>query len=407
MPEPATHDTLPPDDEADRRELRGLKRIGLGVGIAALAIAGWGIASRYSNDRHLAGEAAQAGTMTVAYVLPETAGAHSDLVLPGAIQAYNSAAIYARTNGYLRRWLADIGDHVRAGQPLAILDAPDLDQQLAQARADYQTTLAQQALAGTTSKRWANLLKADAVSQQEADERAADYRARTAVANASLANVRRLEALKGFTQLRAPFAGIVTSRSAQIGALVVSGTSAAQPLFTVSDAHRVRIYVRVPQGYSGQIHKGMHAALTLPEYPGRAFDAVLTRSAGAVDNASGAMLVELQTGNGDGALKPGAFAQVSFPLAAQAGTLRIPSSALMFGGDGTSVATVDAGGRVTIKRVTIARDLGRQIEVGSGLTPRDRVIDMPPDAVQTGDRVQAAPAPKDDTAQPKAGNGKA
>jgi RND family efflux transporter MFP subunit len=380
---------------ADRQhDLLGLKRFGIIAALVALAIAVIGIATRSISRHRLTTETAEAVVPTVGYVRPITGGASSTVVLPGTIQAWNSAAIYARTNGYLRKWLADIGDKVRTGQSLAILDAPDLDQQLAQARADYQTTLAQQGLAGTTAKRWSTMLAADAVSQQEADEKAADFKARTAVANASLANVKRLEALQGFTRLTAPFGGTVTSRSAEIGALVVSGNAAAQPLFTVSDMHRVRIYVRVPQGFSAQIHPGMHATMTLPEYAGRTFDAVLTRSAGAVDNNSGAVLVELQTNNPGEELKPGAFAQVSFPIGSAGGTMRIPSSALIFGGNGTTVAVVDPQGRVQIKPVAIARDLGKQLEISSGIAPSDRVINTPPDAIQTGDHVHAIPEPR-------------
>jgi RND family efflux transporter MFP subunit len=377
-----------------QQELRRLKRIGIIVALIALAVVVIGIASRTIAIHRLSREAVSAEVPTVNYVHPLGDAAASDVVLPGTVQAWNSAAIYARTNGYLRKWLADIGDHVRAGQPLAILDAPDLDQQLAQAQADYQTALAQEALARTTAQRWSTMVKADAVSQQEADEKAGDFKAKSAVANASLANVKRLQALSGFTRLTAPFAGTVTSRSAQIGALVVSGTAAAQPLFTVSDVHRMRIYVRVPQGYSAQIHPGIHATMTLPEYPRRTFDVVLARSAGAVDSASGAVLVELQTDNADGALKPGAFAQVSFSIGAAAGTVRIPSSALIFGENGTTVAIVDRQGRVAIKPVVIARDLGKQLEISKGLRPSDRVIDTPPDAIQTGDRVHAVPEPR-------------
>jgi RND family efflux transporter MFP subunit len=392
MSEHFTPDQFVPVDEPPD-DLRRLKRIGIIAGIVALLVAAIGIGSRIIAGHRLADEAAQASVLSVNYVHPIGGSASNDVVLPGTIQAWNSAAIYARTQGYLRRWLADIGDRVSAGQSLAILDAPDLDQQLAQAQADYQTTLAQQALARTTAGRWATMLKSDAVSQQEADEKAGDYKAKSAVANASLANVKRLEALEGFTRLTAPFAGTVTSRSAEIGALVVSGNSAAQPLFTVSDVHRVRIYVHVPQGYSAQIGPGIHARLTLPEYPGRVFDALLVRSAGAVDNASGAVLVELQTDNPDGALKPGAFAQVTFPIGSQPGTVRIPSSALIFTGSGTTVAVVDAQGKVAIRPVTIARDLGKQLEISAGITAADRVIDTPPDAIETGDAVKALPEP--------------
>lgn len=390
-----THELPPLPDE---RQQRNLKRFGIGAAIVAVLLAGAGIVSRSRTDNALAETSSNASVLTVSVVHPAKPEHGGDLALPGTIQALNSAAIYARTSGYMNRWLVDIGDRVSDGQALAILDAPDLDQQLAQARADYQTSLAQEALAKTTSVRWASLRKSDAVSQQEADEKAGDYKAKAAAANASLANVKRLEAEKGFTILRAPFAGTVTSRSAQIGALVISGTAAAQPLFTVSDVRRMRIYVRVPQNYSGQVHQGMNVSMTLPEYPGRTFTGTLTRTAGAVDNASGAMLIEVQAPNPGGELKPGAFAQVSFPLNTDSGALRIPSTALIFGADGTSVATVDAAGKVAIKKIVIARDLGKQIEVASGLSISDQIVDTPPDAIQAGDQVKIASDAKADGA---------
>ncbi|QJU60814.1 efflux RND transporter periplasmic adaptor subunit [Sphingomonas sp. AP4-R1] len=381
--------------------MRGLKRFGIGAAIVAVIAVAFGIVSRSHSDHALAETASEASTLTVNVVRPTTTDHATDLVLPGNVQAWNSAAIYARTSGYVNRWLADIGDHVRDGQALAVLDAPDLDQQLAQARADYQTTLAQEALAKTTSVRWASLLKSDAVSQQEADERAADYKAKMAVANASLANVKRLEALKGFTLLRAPFGGTVTSRTAQIGALVVAGNAGAQPLFTVSDTTRMRVYVRIPQAYTGQIKDGMKVTMMLPEYQGRSFTGTLTRSAGAVDNSSGSMLVQVQAPNPSGELKPGAFAQISFPVPASAGALRIPSTALIFNAGGTSVATVDGNGKIAIKPITIARDLGKEIEVGSGVSATDQVVDTPPDAIQAGDTVKIASSAKADGGRAK------
>jgi len=368
---------------------RTLKRVGIGAGILAAAVVIVGTAVRINATNELRDTAAQAAIPTVAIVSPSAVAEGDMLVLPGNIQAYNSAPIYARTNGYVRRWLADIGDHVRAGQALAILDAPELDQQLAAAEADYQTALANQRLAATTSKRWSSMLAEDAVSRQEADEKAGALAARTAVSNAALANVKRLKALQGFTRLAAPFDGVVTSRSAQIGALVVAGNAAAQPLFTVSDVRRMRIYVRVPQGYSAEVRKGMAATLSLPEYPARTFAATMTRSAGAVDAQSGAVLVELQAPNGDGALKPGAFAQVRFRVdGGHARGVTLPGSAILYGSNGPTVAVVEAGNRVKIKPVTIARDEGDIVILSSGVTARDRVIDTPPDAIQSGDQVQ-------------------
>jgi RND family efflux transporter MFP subunit len=314
-----------------------------------------------------------------------TGGASSDLTLPGNVQAFNSAALYARTNGYVRRWMVDIGDNVRSGQTLAVIDAPEVDQQLAQAQADYQTAAANQNLARTTSVRWDAMLRKDAVSKQEADEKRGQYAANSALANAQAANVKRLRALLGFTRIEAPFGGVVTARTTQIGALVSVG--GGQPLFTISDVHRMRTYVRVPQGYSGQIRPGMHAKLTVPEYPGRSFDAVLTRTAGAVDPGSGTVLMELQTDNPDRALKPGGYAQVTFPLKAT-GAHTIPASALIVRETGTSVAAVDAGNRIRLRPITIARDDGSTIEVGTGLTGNERIVDAPPEAISEGDLVR-------------------
>ncbi|NWK94623.1 efflux RND transporter periplasmic adaptor subunit [Sphingobium lactosutens] len=372
---------------------RTLKRVGIGAAMIAIVVVGVGVVSRINATEELRQTAVDAALPTVAVVTPKADAEGNALVLPGNVQAYNSAAINARTNGYVRRWLADIGDQVRAGQPLAILDAPDVDQQLAAAQADYQTALANQRLAETTSKRWASMLKEDAVSQQETDEKAGDLAARIAVSNAALANVNRLKALQGFTRLSAPFDGVVTSRSAQIGALVVAGNASAQPLFTVSDIHRVRIYVRVPQGYSAAVKPGTTATLSLPEYPGRSFTATMTSSAGAVDPQSGAVLVQLQAPNPDAALKPGAFAQVRFQVAAgQGNALSLPGSAILYGNDGPTVAVVGTDGRVTVKPVTIARDEGSTVQLSGGVTAQDRVVDTPPDAIRTGDRVQVQKA---------------
>lgn len=389
---------------SDEQQNRTLKRVGIGAGVVAIAVVALGIAARSGADAELARTTADAATPTVAVMRPDsipTGDAAKDddkggLVLPGTIQAFNSAPIYARTNGYVRKWLVDIGDNVREGQTLAILDAPEVDQQLAQARADYQTAVAQQKLAQSTSTRWASMLEKDAVSKQEADEKAGDLAAKSAVTNAQLANVKRLSALQGFTRLVAPFSGVVTSRSAEIGALVASGNASAQPLFTVADVHRMRIYVRVPQAASAQVAPGLHASLTVPEYPGRSFDAVMTRSAGAVDPQSGTMLIELQADNPDRALKAGGFAQVTLPIAGTHGSVRVPSSALLYRESGPAIGIVDGHGKVTVKPVSIGRDEGQVVEIVSGLTGREQVIVTPPDALETGDtvRVESASAKK-------------
>jgi RND family efflux transporter MFP subunit len=369
-----------------------LKRLGLALGIGAVVIAVVGVAWR---EHAIGGEksiASAASVVDVAVVHPSPAAPGNDLVLPGQVQPWNNAAINARTNGYVRNWLADIGDHVHAGQPLAVLDAPEVDQSLAQAQADYQTALANQHLAATTSTRWTQLLSQDAVSKQETDEKQGDLAAKSALSNAALANVKRLRAMQGFERVYAPFDGVITSRSAQIGALVVTGNLNAQPLFTVADVHRMRIYVRVPQNYSAMLHPGIAASLELPEYPNRAFNAELVRSAGAVDVQSGSVLVELQSDNTDRMLKPGAFAQVHFHATGSVGTLALPGSAVLYGTDGPSVAVVNGAGTgtrsVTLRPVKIIRDEGNVVRVTGALNPGDSVVDSPPDAIHNGQQVR-------------------
>jgi RND family efflux transporter MFP subunit len=373
---------------SDDRETLRLKRFGKWAGIGALVVVVLGIGVRASNRYSLSSIAEDNAVPTVAVIHPQRASGGSELALPGTLQAFNTAQIYARTNGYVRHWLVDIGQPVGQGQTLAVIDSPEVDQQLAQARADYQTALANRQLAQTTATRWQNLLVKDAVSKQEADEKAGDLAAKTALANAAMANVRRLEAMQGFERITAPFGGIVTTRSAQVGALVIAESAASAPLFTVSDVHRMRIYVRVPQNYDAQIRPGMHATLSLPQYPDRSFDAEVARTAGAIDVQSGSVLVELQADSAGGALKPGAFAQVHFPLAANARTLTVPASALIVGDHGTSVAIVGAGDRVSIRPIRVARDLGDKIDVAAGLSGGERIVDSPPDALSNGDRVR-------------------
>jgi RND family efflux transporter MFP subunit len=359
------------------------------AGFVAIGVVATGIVTRANSERSLATWTAEQAVPSVSVIHPTLAATSEALRLPANLQALNSAPIYARTTGYVRRWLVDLGDPVRRGQVLAILDAPDVDQQLAAARADLQTARANQQLAQTTATRWSAMLAKDAVSKQETDEKQGDLAAKSAVANAARANVARLQALTGFTRLVAPFDGVVTSRATDIGALVVAGNASSTPLFTVADVSRIRAYVKVPQAYSGQIHPGMEVSLTLPEYADRTFKATLTRTANAVDPASGTVLVEVQAANGDRALKPGSYAQASFPLRGGGGNaVTLPPSALIIGAKGTQVAVVGADGKAQLRTITIGRDEGKVVEVIAGLAPNDRVIDNPPDSLQTGDPVK-------------------
>jgi RND family efflux transporter MFP subunit len=413
MSDNTSHDSTLVDLNADVPDAAPLKKLGLALAVGAVVVAGAGIAWRHHSAASEEGVAAGAAIADVAVVHPAASSGDDEIVLPGQVQAWNNAAINARTSGYVKTWLADIGSPVHTGQPLAVLDAPEVDQQLAQAEADYQTALANQNLSATTSKRWTTLLKQDAVSQQETDEKQGDLAAKIALSKAALANVKRLKATQGFETVYAPFDGIITSRSAQIGALVTTGNPNAQPLFTVSDVHRIRVYVRVPQNYSAMLHTGISASLVLPEYPNHPFTAELTRSAGAVDTQSGSVLVELQSDNSDRMLKPGAFAQVHFHAPGSSGSLTLPGSAILYGTDGPSVAVAtgmtgpNGTGQATvaIRPVKITRDDGNIIHVTGPFGPGDAVIDSPPDAIHAGQTVRVTETMAPAKAAPSAAKG--
>jgi RND family efflux transporter MFP subunit len=367
-----------------------LKRAGIIAAVAAIAVVGIGIGTRVHSQAQLATWTHDQSTPTVSVIHAKPSAATTALTLPATLQALQSAPIYARTSGYIRKWYVDIGDPVRPGELLAVIDAPEVDQQLAAARADLQTARANQQLAATTATRWQTMLGKDAVSKQETDEKVGDLAAKSAVANAARANVGRLQYQQGFTRLTAPFAGVVTSRSTDIGALVTAGSAASAPLFTVSDVSKIRAFVKVPQAYSAQVHPGMEITLSLPEYAGRTFKAVMTRSAGAVDTSSGTVLVELLADNNDRALKPGAYSQATFPIGGAGNAVELPASAMIIGKNGTQVAVLGADGRVQLKTVTIGHDLGDRVQISAGLTLADQVIDNPPDSIQSGDKVQVA-----------------
>jgi RND family efflux transporter MFP subunit len=372
--------------------VRRLRLAGLIAGAAAIAIIGWGVFSRaraVGDDRAWS---SQRSVPVVRAVSPIASAAAEDLELPGQLQAYNDAPIYARVPGYLKSWNEDIGAKVKAGQLLAVIDAPELDQELAQAKANLATVEANLKLAKVTAERFQDLAGDDAVSRQDADEKSGDLAAKTAAVKAAEANVSRLLALEGFKRIVAPFDGVVTQRNANIGALVNAGAgqNPGSALFNVSDVHLLRVYVHVPQAYSAEVKGGMKAGLSLPQYAGRTFPATVVRDAGAVSDQSGTLLVELEVKNPDGALKPGDFALVKFELPPASGVVRVPSSALLFRSAGLEVATVTADGRAHLHRASVARDLGAQVELNGGVSPSDNVIDTPPDSLQDGDLVRVA-----------------
>jgi RND family efflux transporter MFP subunit len=371
------------------------------VVVAAVIIAG-GIATRTSNAAKLSARAVDQTIPTVTVIAPGSSSANATLDLPGRIEAYSRASIFARVSGYLKSWKVDIGSPVKAGQLLAEIDSPDLDQQLLQAKAELASAKANAALAGTTSKRWQSLLAGDSVSKQEAEEKAGDYATKQSMVNAAQANVDRFLAMKTFTGIVAPFDGTVTARSTDVGALITGGTGTGPELFVVSDTKKLRVYVNVPQNYVALIRRGSKASITVPERPGKSYAATVESSSGAVNIASGSMLIQLAVDNANGELLPGGFANVSLALPRDVATLNVPPGALLFDKTGIRVATVDANSKVVIKPVTISRDLGKVVELASGLAPNDRVIDSPPDSIANGDQVRVAAADVKDPKDAKA-----
>jgi RND family efflux transporter MFP subunit len=360
--------------------------------VAAGAIAAGGLISRARSNQQLIQWTNAQAVPTVALAKLEQGDANRTLTLPGTIQPFYRALIYARVNGYLKSWSKDIGAHVKPGEVLASIEAPDLDQQLAQVKAALASTRANYQIAAITASRNDILVKKQIVSQQIADQTAADATAKEAVVDANEANVRQLEAMLAFKQIVAPFDGIVTARNTDIGALINAGSASGQALFEVSDLHRVRIYVQVPQAFSADLRPGLQATFQMPQYPGRKFDATLTTTSHAMDATSRSMLVELQADNSDGTLLAGTYCQVEFQIPGDPNMVRIPATALVPVNNGAQVAVLGDGNTVTFKPVQLGRDFGDSIEVTAGLAPQDRVIDSPPETLQSGSVVQLAAA---------------
>lgn len=373
----------------------GLRR-GLLIGavffIGAGGIVTDGLVKRSNARQEVATWTAEQMVPTVALAHIERGAATRPLTLPATIQPFYRASIFARVNGYLDHWNKDIGAHVKQGEVLATIDAPDLDQQLAQARASLASSKANYELAVITRDRNNQLVKNQYVAQQIADNSVADASAKKSIMQAGDANVRQLEVLESYKQLTAPFDGIVTARNTDIGALISSG-SAGLPLFEVSDLHRVRIYVRVPQALTAYVRTGQKATFDMPQYPNHPFEATVVTMSNAMDQASRSMLVELQADNTEGKFSAGAYCQVHFELPRDPDMVRVPSTALILADKGAQVALVGADGKVKLKAVTLGRDFGDSVEVAAGLAPTDRVIDSPPETLTDGAEVRLAAGP--------------
>ena len=371
------------------------RKLGIAVlvaGIVTVLVVVTGIKAREDSGANLREWTDSQAIPTVAVVLPDAKALSATIDLPGRLEAYYRAPIFARVSGYLKSWSADIGAKVKAGQVIAEIEAPDLDQQLLQARADLASQQASAKLSEATLNRRRTLIPSNFVSMQEIDERTADLSNKNAAVNASQANVERLEALAGYKKITVPFDGVVTARDTDVGALINAGGGSGPPMFVISDIKKLRVYVNIPQNYVPAIRIGASAIITMPEYPNRTFAATVEASSQAVDVATGTTRMQLALDNAGGELMPGGYANVRMSLANDTVPLHIPASALIFNQNGLRVATVGPDDKVLFKTVTIARDLGREIELASGIAPDDRIIVAPPDGIADGDQVRVAGA---------------
>jgi RND family efflux transporter MFP subunit len=360
------------------------------AGVALVVVVVTGIRAREQSDEKLKEWTDNQAVPTVAVTLPDAKVVNPTIELPGRLEAYQRAPIFARVQGYLKSWSADIGARVKAGQVIAEIEAPDLDQQLLQARADLASQQASAKLSEATLGRRKTLVASNFVSAQEIDERTADLSNKNGSVKAGQANVERLEALAGYKKITVPFDGIVTARDTDVGALINAGGGTGPAMFVVSDITKLRVYVNVPQNYVPSIKIGAKAVMTVPEYPTRTFEAVVEASAQSVDVSSGTTRMQLGLNNSKGELMPGSYANVHLALQRDDVPLSIPASALIFNQKGLRVATVGPDDKIQFKVVTISRDLGRTIELGSGLSPDDRVVVTPPDGIADGDPVHIA-----------------
>jgi RND family efflux transporter MFP subunit len=383
-------------DTGTKRSARGLGRAAVFVGVAALIVLIWaGISAHFASAKLKEVTEAQA-VVTVATTKPTSQSEDSELILPGNIQANYEAPIYARTSGYLKRWLVDIGTPVKAGQLLAEIESPEIDQQLRQAEADLATAEANQKIADLTAQRWRDLRSSDSVSKQEADEKIASAASGDAQMQSARANVQRLKELSGFEKIVAPFDGVVTARNTDIGQLIAAGENTGPALFRVADMHRLRTYVTVPQTYSASMKPGLKADLVFPDRPGKTYIATLDSTSSAIDASTRTLLAQLVIDNKNGELLPGAYAEVHFklPPGAAGPSFKLPANVLLFRSDGLHVGVVDANNHVVLKTVEVGRDYGSDIEIVHGLSADDNVILSPPDSLTDGIAVRLATPPK-------------
>src|SRR5882672_1077862 len=371
---------------------RGLRLTGVAAVVIAAAVVIIGITTRKMADARLREWTEIQAVPVVAVAVPDNRGNRTSLDLPARLEAYSQAQIYSRVPGYLKEWTADIGAPVKAGQLLAEIDAPDLDQQIMQAQAGVASATANANLSNLTLQRGQSLVQSGAVSKQDIDQRSADFANKSGLVKSAQANLDMLRVLEKYKRLVAPFDGLVTARSTDVGALISAG-GGGPPLFVVSDTRKLRVLVNVPQNYVPSILMGTKAQVSVPEYPGRTFSATLEASARSVELASGTTRMQLVVDNASGELMTGAFANVRLELPHPEVATNVPASALIFDQGGLRVATIGLDNRVVLKTVTVARDLGKVVEIATGLTAEVRVIESPPDGIAHGDLVRITGAP--------------
>ena len=372
-----------------------------GVVVALVLVGGLLMLQRRSQFQALAENTEALAVPTVAILHPETQSGDEDLVLPGTLQAYVESPIYARTNGYLRQWYHDIGSRVNKGDILADIDAPEVDQQLMQARADLVTAQANERLSQITAVRYTELLQTDGVSKQEVDNANGDLEAKRAIVQSSQANVHRLEELKSFQRVFAPFSGVVTQRNVDIGTLINAGNGGtSQQLFYLAKTDPIRVYVNVPEVYAPSIRVGLGGYLELTQYPGQRFEGQVVRTAEAIDLSTRTLLTEVDVPNKSGQLLPGGYAQVHLKVKVQSQRLRVPVNALLFRSEGLRAVVIDGNHRVRLQALAIGRDYGNSLEVLNGLKPDEWIVLNPPDSIENGQEVRVkevsnplAPAP--------------
>jgi RND family efflux transporter MFP subunit len=366
-----------------------------------------GIIPRARARQALREETNRLAVPVVTVVRPQREAPSEEVILPGNIQAFIDAPIYARTSGYLKKWYADIGTHVKQGQLLGQIETPEVDQQLQQARADLATGEANLKLSQITASRYLTLFKTDSVAKQEVDNAVQDAAAKNAMVKSEEANVRRLEQLVAFEKIFAPFDGVITARNTDIGQLIESGSSGGpnRELFHIASVRKLRVFVNVPQVYSHDTVPGIKADLTLPELPGRRFQGTLVRTADAIDPITRTLLVEVDVVNSTGLLFPGAYAEVHFRMNSDISTLLLPASALIFRSEGLRVGTIANGNHAALTPIVLGRDFGNEVEVVSGLSENASVILTPPDSLVDGQTVRVVEAKPSEGAQKPAQRG--